>query len=78
MQTWLVNMRHPVELVRTVGWSGFFSFQFFIGGTIVSGIVYPFLVVPFAVWLVYAHRGASSILSSGSVAFQYGESADWQ
>jgi len=57
MQTWLVNMRHPVELVRTVGWSGFFSFQFFIGGTIVSGIVYPFLVVPFAVWL-FTRTGA--------------------
>jgi cellulose synthase/poly-beta-1,6-N-acetylglucosamine synthase-like glycosyltransferase len=52
MQTWLVNMRHPVELLRTVGWSGFLSFQLFIGGTILSGMVYPFLVIPFAVWLV--------------------------
>jgi cellulose synthase/poly-beta-1,6-N-acetylglucosamine synthase-like glycosyltransferase len=52
MQTWLVNMRHPLTLLRTVGWAGFLSFQLFIGGTIISGIVYPFLVIPFAVWLV--------------------------
>jgi glycosyltransferase XagB len=52
MQTWLVNMRHPLRLLKTVGWPGFLSFQLFIGGTIVSGIVYPFLVIPFAVWLV--------------------------
>jgi glycosyltransferase XagB len=52
MQTWLVNMRHPLDLLNNVGWKGFMSFQLFIGGTVISGIVYPFLVVPFAFWLV--------------------------
>jgi glycosyltransferase XagB len=52
MQTWLVNMRHPIELWRSVGWAGFLSFQLFIGGTIVSGVAYPFLVIPFVIWLV--------------------------
>jgi cellulose synthase/poly-beta-1,6-N-acetylglucosamine synthase-like glycosyltransferase len=52
MQTWLVNMRHPIRFLSSVGWPGFLSFQLFIGGTIVSGVVYPFLVIPFAWWLV--------------------------
>jgi cellulose synthase/poly-beta-1,6-N-acetylglucosamine synthase-like glycosyltransferase len=52
IQTWLVNMRHPVKLQRQVGWRGFLSFQMFVGGTIVSGLFYPFLVVPFVIWLL--------------------------
>ena len=31
MQTWLVHMRKPVHLWRSIGWRGFFSFQLFIG-----------------------------------------------
>jgi cellulose synthase/poly-beta-1,6-N-acetylglucosamine synthase-like glycosyltransferase len=52
IQTWLVNMRHPLALLERVGWSGFFSFQLFIGGTILSGLIYPFLALPFVVWLI--------------------------
>jgi len=52
IQTWLVNMRHPVDLFRSVGWKGFCSFQLFVGGCILSGLVYPFLVFPFIVWLL--------------------------
>ena len=52
IQTWLVNMRHPVRLWRAVGWRGFSSFQLFVGGTIISGLVYPWLVVPFLIWTV--------------------------
>ncbi|MGA3089327.1 MAG: glycosyltransferase family 2 protein [Terriglobales bacterium] len=51
IQTWLVNMRHPVTLFRNVGWRGFCSFQLFVGGCILSGLSYPFLVIPFIVWL---------------------------
>jgi glycosyltransferase XagB len=32
MQTWLVHMRNPVALWRSIGPLGFFGFQFFIGG----------------------------------------------
>ena len=73
MQTWLVNMRHPIELMRTVGWSGFFSFQFFIGGTILSGIVVPVPGDSVCGLAADAHRGVSSILSPRSVAVQHGE-----
>jgi len=52
MQTWLVNMRRPRELTKQVGWKGVASFQLFIGGTIVSGLAYPFLLGAFMVWLV--------------------------
>jgi len=52
IQTWLVNMRHPVKLLGKVGWKGFLSFQLFVGGSILSGLSYPFLVVPFIFWLL--------------------------
>lgn len=50
IQTWLVNMRNPVGLLRRVGWKGFLSFQLFIGGTIASGLTYPLMVIPFILW----------------------------
>ena len=52
MQTWLVNMRHPIQLFQRVGWRGFMSFQLFVGGSVLSGLVYPLLVIPFLVWLM--------------------------
>jgi len=51
MQTWLVNMRHPIGLIHRVGFRGFLSFQLFIGGTILSALAFPFLVLPFLAWL---------------------------
>ena len=50
MQTWLVNMRDPIGLVRRVGVKGFLSLQFFVGGGIISGLAYPFMLVPFLLW----------------------------
>lgn len=44
MQTYLVHMRYPIQLVRTIGWSGFFGFQFFIGGTFFTFLMYPILL----------------------------------
>ena len=60
IQTWLVNMRHPVGLLRRVGWKGFLSFQLFIGGTIASGLTYPFIAIPFVLWFM----GQSAALRS--------------
>src|SRR5262249_36733182 len=40
------------RLLEQVGWRGFFSFQLFVGGTILSGLIYPFLVLPFIGWLM--------------------------
>ncbi len=52
IQTWLVNMRHPVQLYRRVGFAGFCSLQLFVGGTIVSALAYPFMVIPFLAWII--------------------------
>ena len=51
IQTWLVNMRHPLKLYRRVGLSGFCSLQLFIAGTFVSGLAYPLMLVPFLAWM---------------------------
>jgi glycosyltransferase XagB len=51
IQTWLVNMRHPIALIKRVGLGGFCSLQLFVGGTIVSTIAYPFMLIPFMVWV---------------------------
>jgi cellulose synthase/poly-beta-1,6-N-acetylglucosamine synthase-like glycosyltransferase len=72
MQTWLVNMRHPVQLLRTVGGKGFLSFQLFIGGTILSGLVYPFLVIPFVVWLLTRTSQLREVFPSAVLVFSMG------
>ena len=43
MQTWLVHMRHPGELWRTVGARGTFSFHFFIGAPPLLMLLNPIL-----------------------------------
>ena len=61
MQTWLVHMRHPVHLYRSIGPVGFFAFHFFIGAPAFTNLLNPVLwsitllmlflqVVPFG-WL---------------------------
>jgi cellulose synthase/poly-beta-1,6-N-acetylglucosamine synthase-like glycosyltransferase len=52
MQTYLVHMRRPVRLYRTLGTTGFWGFQFFIGGTILSVLVAPLLFGMFFLWLL--------------------------
>ncbi len=53
MQTYLVHMRNPVELWRKVGWRGFLGFNFFIGATPLTFLVYPFLLAIFICYLVF-------------------------
>ena len=52
MQTYLVHMRTPVKLWKKLGFKGFFSFQFFIGGTILTAFTTPILYSVFAWWIV--------------------------
>ena len=44
-------MRHPVRLFRKVGFRGFCSLHLFIGGSIISGLAYPLLLIPFLIWV---------------------------
>jgi cellulose synthase/poly-beta-1,6-N-acetylglucosamine synthase-like glycosyltransferase len=43
MQTWLVHMRHPIRLWRSVGTKGFIAFQFFIGTPPFTMLLNPIL-----------------------------------
>lgn len=54
MQTWLVHMRNPVELIRRIGWQGFFGFNFFIGGTSFTFLLYPLLLLFFLFYIIFS------------------------
>jgi cellulose synthase/poly-beta-1,6-N-acetylglucosamine synthase-like glycosyltransferase len=41
IQTWLVHMRHPRELIDQLGFKGFVSFQLIIGGTFIGFLLNP-------------------------------------
>ncbi len=51
MQSYLVHMRSPIKLYRTLGFVGFWGFQFFIGGTIVSALLTPVMFLMYILWL---------------------------
>jgi cellulose synthase/poly-beta-1,6-N-acetylglucosamine synthase-like glycosyltransferase len=57
MQTFLVHTRHPLHLVRTIGPIGFLGFVFFIGGTVLAGLLNPVFWLLYLVWLVAATNG---------------------
>jgi cellulose synthase/poly-beta-1,6-N-acetylglucosamine synthase-like glycosyltransferase len=52
LQTWLVNMRHPNELRRDLGWKAFLLFNLFVGGTPLLAILNPIFWVMTIVWFV--------------------------
>lgn len=56
MQTWLVHMRNPVHLYRSTGFRGFWGFQFFIGGGVLTALAAPILWVIYALWLAAGTR----------------------
>lgn len=53
MQTYLVHMRNPAELIRKIGWKGFLGFNFFIGATPVIFLVYPLLLTFFICYIIF-------------------------
>jgi cellulose synthase/poly-beta-1,6-N-acetylglucosamine synthase-like glycosyltransferase len=53
MQTYLVHMRNPVALWKRLGWKGFLGFNFFIGATPLTFLVYPFLLAIFISYLIF-------------------------
>jgi len=56
MQTHLVHMRNPVTLWKKLGWKGFLGFNFFIGATPVTFLVYPLLLCIFFCYVVFDLR----------------------
>src|SRR5713226_9585420 len=56
IQTWLVHMRHPVRLLRQIGWRSWLSFQFIVGGTFLGFVLNPVYWVLTTMWvLTQAH-----------------------
>jgi cellulose synthase/poly-beta-1,6-N-acetylglucosamine synthase-like glycosyltransferase len=53
MQTWLVHMRNPVTLWKKVGWKGFLGFNFFIGATPITFLIYPVLLGIFVCYVIF-------------------------
>lgn len=51
MQTFLVHTRRPVHLYRSVGLPGVIGFIFFIGGTVLSGLLNPIFWSTFLLWM---------------------------
>ena len=51
MQTLLVHTRRPLHLIRTVGVLGSLGFVFFIGGTVLTGLLNPVFWLFYAIWL---------------------------
>src|SRR6202051_2733714 len=59
MQTLLVHMRRPLQLIRHAGPLGFLGFGFFIGGTVLTGLLTQiFWAVAFC-WLAALIRGVA-------------------
>jgi len=81
MQTWLVHMRDPRQLLRNAGLKGFLGFQLFVGGTVLSALLNPilwtifalsfFVDLPFLGLSGTARSLAGSGLLLGNVLFAY-------
>ncbi len=54
LQTWLVHMRRPGDIVATTGWSGLLSIQLFTAGNVFSALINPVLWAVFIGWLLTA------------------------
>lgn len=63
MQTYLVRMRHPVQLYRALGLRGFAGFQIVMGGFSLSNLLHP---------LFYASMALAFVLAGGPGGFQHG------
>jgi glycosyltransferase XagB len=61
MQTFLVHTRRPLHLARTIGPLGFIGFVFFIGGTVLSGLLNPIFWLLYAGWLAAAFSGLEAV-----------------
>ena len=60
MQTWLVHMRHPLHLWRTLGWKSFLGFQCFVGLSTFTFLTAPVLWTVAIVWW----SGAAPLLNA--------------
>ncbi len=55
MQTWLVHNRHPIKLLSRIGFINWLSYQFFIGGTVLTFLINPVMWIFTILWLVFGN-----------------------
>jgi len=63
MQTLLVHTRRPLHLLRTAGPLGFLGFVFFIGGTVLAGLLNPIFWLFYVIWLAASAASIDVIFS---------------
>ncbi len=68
MQTWLVHMRHPVQLYRKLGFTGFMGFQMFVGFPPFTALINPFLWVSFAVSALFGAQKIAALFPAPVLA----------
>ena len=58
LQTWLVLMRKPGQLIGEMGWPGFIVFQILIAGLLLSALSHPIIVgfLAYLTWLMLDDR----------------------
>ncbi len=79
-QTWLVHMRHPVELWRVLGPRGFLGFQWFVGGRVLVLLLNPCYWALTLTWFMTHSLAISQLFPApifylGSLAFYLGNVA---
>jgi cellulose synthase/poly-beta-1,6-N-acetylglucosamine synthase-like glycosyltransferase len=52
LQTWIIHMRHPMQLLRDLGLMGFLQFNLFVGATPCLSILNPIFWVMTVIWFV--------------------------
>jgi len=68
LQTWLVHMRSPRQLIRELGWSGFAVFQLMVGGTVLAALVHSLFAAAMLIQLAPGN-GPISMTSLHFVVF---------
>ena len=63
IQTWLVHMRQPRQLLRELGLPGFLAFQLMVGGNVLAALAHPL----FLAWLIYSIATGHEIWRSDDV-----------
>jgi len=69
LQTYLVHMRDPARLYRSLGHVGFWGFQFFVGGTVLCVLLNPLLWLLFLGWALGVIGGLDIYFPPWVVAF---------
>lgn len=63
LQTWLVHMRHPIQLWKELGTMGFLGFQLTVGGTPIQFLINPILWGITILWYVFGSNYMQEVFS---------------